>query len=157
MLSVEDWDGAPNERLALLEELSQVTNLAIVTGDIHSFFVGTPGVGEMSTQQPVEFVCGAVSSATYERLLGGLVQIEGIDDIAPAAGAILTLSNRHVSYSDLKSNGFALVEASADALTVTFHALPSAKVMQPELEAPLRDHFTTQSFTWQKNGELERG
>ena len=157
LLSVEDWDGAPNERLALLEELSQVTNLAIVTGDIHSFFVGTPGVGEMSTQQPVEFVCGAVSSATYERLLGGLVQIEGIDDIAPAAGAILTLSNRHVSYSDLKSNGFALVEASADALTVTFHALPSAKVMQPELEAPLRDHFTTQSFTWQKNGELERG
>lgn len=156
LLSVEDWDGVPNERLALLDELSEVTNLAIVTGDIHSFFVGSPGVGEPGSNQPREFVCGAVSSATYDRLLGGLVQIEGLDDIAPAAAAILGISNPHVSYNDLNSNGFALVEVSATELSVTFHALPSAKVLQPELEAPLADHFEAQSFRWPKDGDVER-
>lgn len=156
LLSVEDWDGAPNERLALLDELAEVNNLAIVTGDIHSFFVGSPGVGDAGSKQPQEFVCGAVSSATYERLLGGLVQIEGIDDIAPAAAAILTLSNPHVSYNDLKSNGFALVEAASNALTVTFHALPSSLVLEPELSLPLTDHFTTETFTWTNGSGVER-
>jgi alkaline phosphatase D len=155
LLSVEDWDGAPNERLALLDELSQVNNLAIVTGDIHSFFVGSPGVGESSSRQPHEFVCGAVSSATYERLLSGLVQIDGFGDIAPVAATILELSNPHVAYNDLKSNGFALVEANSDELTVTFHALPSGKVLEPALDSPLADHFTTQTFTWTKDGKLE--
>jgi alkaline phosphatase D len=156
LLSVEDWDGAPNERLALLDELAEVNNLAIVTGDIHSFFVGSPGVGDVSSKQPREFVCGAVSSATYDRLLGGLVQIEGIEDIAPAAAAILTISNPHVTYNDLSSNGFALVEASGEALKVTFHALPSSKVLESELAAPLDDHFTTETFTWRNGGNVER-
>lgn len=156
LLSVEDWDGAPNERLALLKELSHVNNLAVVTGDIHSFFVGTPGVGDVASTALHEFVCGAVSSATYERLLGGLVQLDGFGDIAPLAATILEVSNRHVSYNDLKSNGFALVEADAGALTVTFHALPSAKVLEAELAAPLADHFTTQTFTWEKDGKVER-
>lgn len=157
LLSVEDWDGAPNERLALLDELADVSNLALVTGDIHSFFVGTPGVGKVHENSPREFVCGAVSSATYERVLDALVEIEGVDDIATIAAAVLELSNPHVTYNDLTSNGFALVQPGADALTVTFHALPSSKVALPELSAPLSEHFTTHTFTWKKNGKFEVG
>lgn len=156
LLSVEDWDGAPNERLALLSELSAVRNLAIVTGDIHSFFVGKPGVeARAAAGQPLEFVCGAVTSATYSRLLSSQVQIEGLEDLAAAAAAILTLSNPHVSYNDLDSNGFAMVEVGPKTLEVTFHALPAASVLEPALDGALEDHFTTQVFTWNEDGSLD--
>lgn len=158
LLSVEDWDGAPNERLALLSELSRVSNLAIVTGDIHSFFVGKPGVEtRAAAAEPLEFVCGAVTSATYSRLLSSLVQIEGFEDLAEAAAAILTLSNPHVAYNDLNSNGFAMVEVTPKTLEVTFHALPADKVLEPALSGALADHFTAQLFTWHKDGTLDEG
>ncbi len=158
LLSVEDWDGAPNERLALLSELSDVDNLVIVTGDIHSFFVGTPGVTRApeATSQPLEFVCGAVSSATYERLLGTLINIDGFAELAPLAGAVLTLSNPHVTYSDLKNNGFASFEVSQDLMYVTFYAISSEDVAKSELPEPLSQHFAKQSFTWTKSGSLTR-
>lgn len=158
LLSVEDWDGAPNERLALLSELSAVRNLAVVTGDIHSFFVGKPGVNVRgAAEQPLEFVCGAVTSATYSRLLSSLVQIEGFGDLAAAATAILTLSNPHVTYNDLNSNGFAMASVGPKTLEVTFHALPADKVLEAELPGKLEDHFTAQTFTWHKDGTLDEG
>lgn len=157
LLSVEDWDGAPNERLALLEELASVDNLAIVTGDIHSFFVGTPGVN-IGTSKPslVEFVCGAVSSATYERLLETLVTIEGFQDIAPLASAVLTLSNPHVAYNNLSSNGFALLEVNEEALRTTFHMIASSDLRTAELSVPVSDLVTTQTFVLDKRGKLTR-
>lgn len=161
LVSVEDWDGAPNERLALLSDLADVDGLAIVTGDIHSFFVGHAGLGDDASgppklANPPEFVCGAVSSATYQQLLGGLIEVEGVSDIAPAAAALLVLSNRHVSYSDLTSNGFAEVRARKDTFEVTFHALPSSAVAERDLSSPLSGHFSTQTFVSSKNGEVER-
>lgn len=156
LLSVEDWDGAPNERRALLSELADVQNLAIVTGDIHSFFVGTPGASERTPvgSEPVEFVCGAVSSATYERLLTTLVAIDGFGDIAPLAGAILTFSNPHVSFSDLQSNGFGLFDVDGERMRATFHRIASANVAKAELPMPLDDHFAVTSFVLAKDGTL---
>jgi alkaline phosphatase D len=155
LLSVEDWDGAPNERLALLEELASVDNLAIVTGDIHSFFVGTPGVNiGTSTPSLVEFVCGAVSSATYERLLETLVTIEGFQDIAPLASAVLTLSNPHVTFNNLSSNGFALLEVNERALRTTYHMIASSELQAAELTVPVSKLVTTQTFVLDKRGKL---
>lgn len=156
LLSVEDWDGAPNERRALLAELADVRNFAIVTGDIHSFFVGTPGASDQTPvgEGPVEFVCGSVSSATYERLLTTLVTIEGFGDIAPLAGAILTFSNPHVSFSDLQSNGFGLFEVDGERIQATFHRIASAKVAKAELPPPASDHFEVASFILTKDGAL---
>lgn len=150
LLSVEDWDGAPNERLALLSELADVSNLVVVTGDIHSFFVGSPGVAPTldvaNVATVTEFVCGAVSSATYDALLAGFTPIEGIGELAPLAPAILAASNPHVSYQNLGANGFALVRVSAAALQVTYHQLPAAKVYEPTLDGDLASHFTTEEF-----------
>ena len=150
LLSTEDWDGAPNERRALLGELAEVKNMAIVTGDIHSFFVGSPGVTSDADERPLasvtEFVCGAVSSATYEALLSGVSAVEGIAELAPLAGPILSASNLHVSYQNLESNGFAVVRVSAETLDVTFHQLAASKVYEPKLEGSLASHFTTEQF-----------
>lgn len=153
LVSVDDWDGVPNERLALLEALNDVEGLVIVTGDIHSFFVGTTGL-DTTARQPFEFVCGAVSSATYEDLLANTASLPQAGDVAQFADPILKASNPHVTYQDLTSNGFALVEADGAQFGVTFHQLPSAKVRQSTLKDSLADHFVVKRLALDVKGRL---
>ncbi len=153
LISTDDWDGVPNERLALLEELADVGRLVVVTGDIHSFFVGTTGL-KTEVRQPMEFVCGAVSSATYEDLLANTDSLPGAADIAPYADAILSASNPHVSYQDLASNGFALIQADATRFEVAFYQLASSKVLEPELAGALVDHFVVRNHVLDSEGRL---
>lgn len=153
LVSVDDWDGVPNERLALLEALEDVEGLVIVTGDIHSFFVGSTGLNA-PVRQPFEFVCGAVSSATYEDLLANTASLPQAGDVAQFADPILRASNPHVTYQDLVSNGFALIEADAAAFGVTFYQLPSAKVRQPTLDGSLDEHFVVHRLSLDVQGRL---
>lgn len=153
LISVDDWDGVPNERLALLSALQTVESLVVVTGDIHSFFVGSTGL-RADIRQPIEFVCGAVSSATYDSLLANAESLPQAAEIAPFADAILKASNPHVKYQDLASNGFALVEANAESFDVTFYQLASAKVLEPELSGSLADHFALGTHSLDRRGQL---
>jgi alkaline phosphatase D len=156
LISVDDWDGVPNERLALLEELQNVHRLVVVTGDIHSFFVGSTGL-DTNVQQPIEFVCGAVSSATYESLLSGSASLPQAMELGPYADAILRGSNPHVAYQDLASNGFALIEADASRFDVMFYQLPSELVLQPNLPGELADNFLVTSHRLDPRLRLSRG
>jgi alkaline phosphatase D len=131
LLTAEDWDGAPNERNALLAELSAVDNVVAVTGDLHAFFAGTPYADADPETRIVELVAGSVSSTTWQT--GITRAVEQSPDIPPEAALLAQLvgtllvakpnPNPHVGWFDLERNGYAVVVAGLDALDLTAFAI----------------------------------
>jgi alkaline phosphatase D len=140
LLTAEDWDGAPNERDALLTELAEVENLAVFTGDLHALFAGTPYPGDDPSARVVEFVFGSVSSTTW---LSGIQQVITSGEGFPPEAALLaglvgpllqspdTRPNPHIGFLDLQQNGYALAMASADQLEVSLVTMDDAHMRTP--------------------------
>ena len=156
-LSAEDWDGFPNERAALLSELAKLSNVVVVSGDLHCFFAGTPYAGEDPAQRVVEFVTGSLTSTTW---LDGLSALAESDPSLPPetkfiAASVPTLlvardtrPNPHLAWQNLADNGFAVFEASAERLTAKLLSLPSSAVAtEPaQLGVELTSLFSEQNF-----------
>jgi alkaline phosphatase D len=156
-ISAEDWDGFPNEREALLEELSALGNVVIVSGDLHCFFAGTPFSSSDPTKRLVEFVTGSLTSTTWQE---GLTTLAGSGSglpastqfIAESVGTLLTdpdtRPNPHLAFQNLNDNGYGIFEANADRLSVTLFSLSSQSVATAPNELPqaLDDLFAQQDF-----------
>jgi alkaline phosphatase D len=168
VLTTEDWDGAPNERDALLQELGSIPNVVAFTGDLHAFFAGTPHASEDEDARIVEFVAGSVSSTTW---LTGIERTIASDPSLPPQAALLasfvdrllmdseTRPNPHIGYLDLKRNGFALVEAREDALHATLHLIDDAllPLKASQLPESLANLFEVVEFRVPEGAaELER-
>jgi alkaline phosphatase D len=134
VLSAEDWDGMPNRREKLLQDLAAVPNTVVLSGDIHAFFAGTPTAEADPKHKIVEFVGGAISSSTYQTLLFRQASSDPtlVDAGAPAlallAGDLLTgkvpgaaPANPHLAYAAVDQQGFTKVVADANTLNVTFY------------------------------------
>jgi alkaline phosphatase D len=156
-ISAEDWDGFPNERAALLSELSKLDNVVIVSGDLHCFFAGTPYANDDPEQRVVEFVTGSLTSTTWLDGLSALV--ESNPSLPPAtkfiAASIPTLlvdpetrPNPHLAWQNLADNGFAVFEAGAERLSAKLLSLPSSAVSTApaELGVDLASLFVEQNF-----------
>ena len=168
LLTAEDWDGAPNERNALLTELGSVENLVVVTGDLHAFFAGTPYAENDVNTRVIELIAGSISSATW---LASIRQVIAADPslppqvalLAELVGALLTdtesRANPHIGWLDLESNGYAVLSVGADELGMTAYTLPAALVTSPpkSLSAPLDTLVTATQFRVQAGSrELEQ-
>ena len=156
-ISAEDWDGFPNERAALLKELAALDNVVIVSGDLHCFFAGTPFANGDPEQRVVEFVTGSLTSSTWQDGLTSLATSNPslppeTKYIAASIGTLLidpeTRPNPHLAWQNLKDNGYAVFEASAQRLSATLFSLPSAAVaIAPEaLDDDLGTLFSEQQF-----------
>jgi alkaline phosphatase D len=152
LLSADAWDGAPNERAALLRELSPVENLVAVTGDLHAFFAGTPHPPGDPSARVVEFVAGCVSSTPWVPTIQQVVEDDPTipPEVATLALAVETLltddesrANPHIAWLDLTKNGYALFSASAAALEATAFTLHESFVATPpsELTGDFDAHF----------------
>jgi alkaline phosphatase D len=168
VLTAEDWDGAPNERDALLEELADVPNVVAFTGDLHAFFAGTPHATNDEDARIVEFVAGSVSSTTW---LTGIERAIQSDPTLPPQAALIagfvdrllldaeTRPNPHIGYLDLRRNGFAVVEAREDALHATLHLIDDVllPLKSADLPGPLASLFEAVAFRVPAgSAELER-
>jgi alkaline phosphatase D len=156
-ISAEDWDGFPNEREALLGELSALDNVVIVSGDLHCFFAGTPYSSADPTKRLVEFVTGSLTSTTWQQ---GLTTLAGPNSglsaatqvIASQVGTLLTdpdtRPNPHLAFQNLSDNGYGIFEASADRLAVSlFSVSPQVIATAPDaLQGALADLFVQQDF-----------
>ena len=156
-VSAEDWDGFPNERAALLSELSKLDNVVIVSGDLHCFFAGTPYAGDDPTQRVVEFVTGSLTSTTW---LDGLTTLAENNPALPPETKFIAASipsllvardtrpNPHLAWQNLADNGFAVFEANAERLSATLLSLPTAAVATApqDLGVALASLFSAQSF-----------
>ena len=156
-LSAEDWDGFPNERAALLSELSQLSNVVIVSGDLHCFFAGTPYAGDDPSQRVVEFVTGSLTSTTW---LDGLSALAASNPSLPPETKFIAASipsllvsrdarpNPHLAWKNLADNGFAVFEANAERLTAKLLSIaPSNVATAPtQLGVDLDSLFQEQEF-----------
>lgn len=156
-ISAEDWDGFPNERAALLSELSKLDNVVVVSGDLHCFFAGTPYAHDDPEQRVVEFVTGSLTSTTW---LDGLSALAESNPSLPPetkfiAASVPTLlvdadtrPNPHLAWQNLADNGFAVFEVNAERLSAKMLSLPSSAVSTApsELGVELASLFKAQSF-----------
>lgn len=155
-ISAEDWDGFPNERAALLSELSALDNVVIVSGDLHCFFAGTPYAGNDPEKRVVEFVTGSLTSTTWQDGLDALAS----DPSLPAATKVVastlpilfvdpdTRPNPHLAFENLADNGFGVFEVNGDKLVAQLFSVPSSVIATaPEqLDGPLADAFSETRF-----------
>jgi alkaline phosphatase D len=145
LLSAEDWDGAPNERNALLTELKSVDNVIVLTGDLHAFLAGTPYADGDPDTRVIELVAGSVTSTT---LLTGVKAVLAEDPSLPPEASIIaallgqllqdpeTQANPHLGWLELEKNGYAVVKAGADTFELTAYTIDDGLVAVPAEELP---------------------
>jgi alkaline phosphatase D len=133
-LNQDGWDGYKAERQEILQHVADkgIKNLAVLTGDIHTYVAGTLFTDGRVTGRPVgtEFVGGAVTSLGLEATFGPAI----------AGGQALLATNPHLKYIDFERRGYMTVTADADALKVAFRSPASTQV-------PTSPMSTIASFT----------
>ncbi len=155
-ISAEDWDGFPNERAALLGELSALDNVVIVSGDLHCFFAGTPYANDDPKQRVVEFVTGSLTSTTWQAGLDSLASDSSLPPetklIASAVPVLFvdpqTRPNPHLAFQNLAENGFGVFEVNGDKLVAQLLSLPASAVATApaQLDGALDSLFSENRF-----------
>jgi alkaline phosphatase D len=157
VLNADDWDGAPNERDALLEKLAFCENLVVVTGDLHAFFAGTPAAADRPDTAVIELVAGSVSSVPWQASIEAAI---AADPTLPPEAALIaglvgnlltdddTRPNPHIGWLELAKNGYAVVEVEKDLLSLVAYTIPSELVATPasKLGRPVVDLFAKTEF-----------
>ncbi|MFL5846246.1 MAG: alkaline phosphatase D family protein [Solirubrobacteraceae bacterium] len=133
--SAGSWQAFADRRRALGERLvgGGVRDVAAVTGDAHAFYAGTVTTeGDASgTPFATEFCAGTMAASN-----AGTSVFEGLGPAsAPALSAADRVNTPTLAFSNAADHGYAIVEARADALDVTFRAVET--IQQPK--AAVRD------------------
>ncbi len=122
--NADQWDGYAAERRSLLQEALDrgVRDVAVLTGDIHTFFAGT-----VTTTGRID------GRAAATEFVGGSITSAGIRESVPADPALteggLRTLNPHLEYVEVSSRGYGVLEARPDELRVTFRR--PRTVLQP--------------------------
>lgn len=159
-LNVDQWDGFPEKREALLSMLAGVPGSMIVSGDIHASFITDHGNGVF------EFTAPAISSAVAEDLMKRIVmadpllsQMPGIEQFVQWLGVLLQLSSldpqvspSDILYANTQTHGYVVLEASSDNLRVTYAQIAAEHAATSFYEDPagLEALFSTQTITFPK-------
>ncbi len=121
-LNQDQWDGFLVERDTVLEFVRSqgVTNLGVLTGDIHSFWQAALRADFDDPRSPVvgqEFVCGSISSGGFD--LAGY-------DLARAIGDAAEQLKPPFRYVDLARRGVGVVTCTPEDTTVEFRVTTAA-------------------------------
>ena len=135
--TVDQWDGYRTERAEILNELSGVTNLVAITGDIHAFYAGELYVdfdNPTPTPMAVEYVTAGISSSPAQEITENTVNSSdalknfGLGDLVPQFDTILTSTSPHYKYAKSLSHGIAIMEVDGDKeVRVTFVQIADVK------------------------------
>ncbi len=127
-LNADQWDGFPNRRAKLLEQLATVPagKALVLSGDIHAAFASVElGVPCLTTP--------AISSQTVKGGAAGVVTAAGFDEnSAVYKYAVLQIdstfreANPGIAFSDCDSHGFLVVELGPEEAIATFHLIQGA-------------------------------
>jgi alkaline phosphatase D len=152
-MSADTWDGFPSKRNELLGRLTELEGVVAITGDIHAFYAGTAGLDGDPSKKIVEFVGGAVSSASFRDELmsqvasdpvlsaipGATLLAAGIDDVLRSTE---TKVNPHLAHANSNAHGYVVIEASGEELVADMRSISAAEALIDYSE---------------KSGELEFG
>jgi alkaline phosphatase D len=136
--TLDDWNGMPNRRAHIIEQLDDVQNLVAITGDIHAFFAATPFARPGADARLPEFAVGSISSNAMQPLVlhqvrtdPTLSSVPGAESLAAALADLFMLSggpNAHLGFADISSHGYAIAEVEAGELRTTFYGYPYERV-----------------------------
>lgn len=133
------WDGFAAERQEMMEFIlrERVRNVAVVSGDIHTFFAGqvTTRGSAATPAAAVEFVGGAISSEGIPDTIAD----EGYKDTLGAFTDNVKATNPHMTYSETRHRGYCVLTAKPDELVAEFRA--PRTVLEPR-----SDVFTLAKF-----------
>jgi len=106
-VNASQWDGYPAERdrlYRLLQRRGRTSNVAVLTGDLHSSWASDLPVG-------AEFVSPSVTTDCFADSV--LPPVPGASSLARR---ILRWQNRHVRLADLEHHGYVVVDVTAEAV-----------------------------------------
>ncbi|HTU16250.1 MAG TPA: alkaline phosphatase D family protein [Solirubrobacterales bacterium] len=107
----DQWDGYAAERREILEHFhgAGVKNLAVLSGDIHTFFAGelTTNGDVTGTPLGVEFGGGSVTSLGIP---------ESVNVSSPTLLALMPDNDPHIKFADFDHRGYGVVTASRNKL-----------------------------------------
>lgn len=128
-LNVDQWDGFPGERAALLQVFDDAGGVVLLSGDIHS------GYATQHSARTLEFTVPAVSSETLHAMSAtsaradpanaeaGLRMVEAMD-------TLLLQGDPSLRYAQTRSNGVAVAHVDARAFRFTVFELPGELAVQ---------------------------
>ncbi|MFN8053620.1 MAG: alkaline phosphatase D family protein, partial [Acidimicrobiales bacterium] len=123
-LGTDSWDGFGWERDLVLDHIGTagVADVSFLTGDQHSFWAAplTPDFDDPS----------AVPVA-YEYTGGSISSPSGITENSLSGGLASFATQPAFDYSEIRRNGFGLVDCTPTGMSVTFHEL------QPTIRAAI--------------------
>ena len=134
---VEQWDGFPNKRAELFAQLSGVSNLIGLSGDIHASFAGNekPSGGKIAL-----LTSPAISSQTMGQQVGAAVTTFSSDPAFQPGGAVynalVTLlpqilqasSGGAVKFVNTSAHGYLTLAVDAAKARATFTLIPQSEV-----------------------------
>jgi alkaline phosphatase D len=166
LLTADQWDGFPQNRLELLGLMGTVPGTVLISGDIHATFVTDHGGGLY------EFTGPAVSSGTFgdlvERAVLGdpiLGQIPGIEGLLAMLPQLLQASTvdspatgSTILYPQTTNHGYMVMTATPETLTAVIQEIDQNEVFTDYTDDPvaLDSLFTATVFTVE-DGELRPG
>lgn len=146
-VNLDQWDGYQAERTNIVRELksAKIKNMAVITGDLHSFIAGYLKENfDNPLDQPVGvcFMGGSVTSSNFAEiaLVGGYLPVPPVGAFTTAVKA----SNPHIQYFNSETHGYNLIEVTPQQLTCTMKAVNTIK-------APKAALFTLKTFRVPRN------
>ncbi|WP_341501184.1 alkaline phosphatase D family protein [Gallaecimonas sp. GXIMD4217] len=143
-INVDHWDGFPQVKASLINELFAPLGVVTIAGDVHSSYVTEHAAHGATGNVSVDFTTSSVSSGTFGSFLtaglnGILAQLGGASpEVAqlPAFFDLLafTASQRDdvastLRFARMHEHGVAVAVAGNDGLEVTYHNIPAADAL----------------------------
>lgn len=139
-LSVDQWDGFPDRRAALFDELlAPIGGTLLVSGDIHASFATDHGRGI------AELTASSISSATQQELIARAIENDPTLSGIPAAELLLAFidslflqANPGIKHARTARHGTVVVDVTSEAITGTLLEIDRDDVFTRFYDEPQR-------------------
>lgn len=159
-LNVDQWDGFPERRRRLLENVYRPNNAILLAGDIHGAYASDLGE-DAEGNRAIELTTAAVSSETFRGLLyrtgnaNASIRDSGLlDPVTSAIDGFMMSAFSPLKLSQSDRHGVLVVEAGELELVATFHLLAPLLVEQSFYDDPsaLTEQWEVQRWRVGKSG-----
>jgi len=125
----DQWDGFPSERKRILQELSKLTNLVVLSGDLHGFYAAEIRSDADDPNAPViavEFTVAGISSISLQEQVDAITASQpllakaGFAELSAQLDDNLRRSSPHFVHANSRGYGVGLASFGADQLEVEF-------------------------------------
>jgi alkaline phosphatase D len=131
LLNLDQWDGYPAARQRLVDQLLEVDNPVVITGDVHASAIGVVPADPDDPEAPPavpELVGTSISSAFPDALV----------PLAQTATAVVP----SIRYLEAAMRGYVVCDVTPDALTAEFRYVSSTATATAEISTGARWRIT---------------